>query len=317
MNALATPILDRIRHFNRFYTRQLGLLEEGMAGSPFTLTEARVLYELACHSPTTAGTLRRALGLDAGYLSRLLKRFESEGWLARGESPHDGRESVLSLTAAGEAAFAPLQQAARDQVAAMTAHLDAAARESLLAAMARIEALLTPPVAQTAWTLRDLQVGDIGWIAHRQALFYAKELGLDIGFEALVARIAADFAEQRDTRRERCWIAVRGEEILGSVFLVRDSDECAKLRLLFVEPAARGLGIGAGLVDACVRFAREAGYRELKLWTNGALLSARRIYQAAGFRLVSEEQDHLYGVDFNSQVWSLFLDEAAPQTTGR
>lgn len=314
MDASNTATLDRIRHFNRFYTRQLGLLDEGLIGSRFTLTEARVLYELACHTPTTAGALRRALGLDAGYLSRLLKRFDGEGMLARSDSPQDGRESLLHLTEAGRVAFSPLQQAAREQVAAMTRHLDATGRAALLEAMARVESLLTPSSAAAApsWTLRDLQIGDIGWIAHRQALFYARELGLDIGFEALVASIAAAFAQAHDAQRERCWIAARGDEVLGSVFLVRDTDACAKLRLLFVEPAARGLGIGARLVDECVRFARTAGYREIKLWTNGRLMAARRIYQVAGFRLVSEEHDHLYGVDFSSQVWSLALDAVSP-----
>lgn len=307
MNATDLATLDRIRHFNRFYTRQLGLLDEGLLGGQLTLTEARVLYELATHAPTTAATLRRELGLDAGYLSRLLKRFETDGLLTRSPSPTDARESLLALSAAGRAAFAPLERIAREQVAGMLAPLPPHRLPELLAAMACIEQLLQPQDEAEAYRLRALRVGDLGWLTQAQCVFYAQELGLNLQFEALVARIAADFVTQHDPARERAWIAERHGRQIGSIFLLRERDDIAKLRLLYVDGSARGLGVGRRLVEECVSFARATGYRQITLWTNGKLLAARQLYQSCGFVLSHEEQAHDYGVDYLSQTWTLDL----------
>ncbi len=299
---------ESIRRFNRFYTRQLGLLEECLLNSEFSLTEARVLFELAQCETGTARALGKELMLDAGYLSRLLKKFEARGLISRAVSSIDGRETSLSLTEAGRATFAPLNEASREQAASLVAHLDEARQHSLLRAMQTITALLThagePPVP---YILRPLQVGDIGWITHRQGLYYASELGFDESFEALVAEIAAGFVKNFDPRRERAWIAERNDEIVGSVFLMRETEDLARLRLLFVEPQARGLGIGGRLAGECIRFARAKGYQRLTLWTNAQLLAARRIYEAAGFKLVDEERGQKFGADFQGQTWMLEL----------
>lgn len=297
-----------IRRFTRFYTRQTHMLNEGLLRSPFSLTEARVLYELAQGEGMNAAALRRLLGLDAGYLSRILKAFETSGLVARTASPTDGRELVLQPTAAGRDAFAALDQASRDQVAALLRPLPATAVRRLVAATREVERLLGREAApEPAITLRPSRVGDIGWIAHRQGLLYAQEYGWDETFEALVIEIAAAFAKAHDPARENCWIADRDGEVLGSVFLVRTSDEVAKLRLLYVEPDARGLGIGRRLVAECIGFARARGYRTLTLWTNDVLVAARRIYQQAGFRLVAEEAHHSFGRDLVGENWELAL----------
>lgn len=312
MDHVPVPCRDEqvaaFRAFSRFYTRQIGLLEEHLYDSPFSLTEVRVIYELAQRDGLTASDLGRELGLDAGYLSRLLKRFETKGLLARTPSETDARQSVLSLTEAGRAAFAPLNQASHDQIAAMLDRLSVADREGLIGAMRRIQRLLgAAPDADEPFRLRGLRPGDIGWIVHRQGLLYATEYGWDQTFEALVAEIAAAFVKNFDPARENAWIAERDGEIVGSVFLVRQSDEVAKLRLLYVEASARGLGIGHRLVAECIRFARERRYRTLTLWTNDILVSARRIYEAAGFRLVEEERHHSFGKDLVGQNWNLDL----------
>lgn len=297
-----------VRAFSRFYTRQIGLLEEHLYDSPFSLTEVRVLYELAQRDGLTAADLGRDLGLDAGYLSRLLKRFEARGLLARTLSESDARQSVISLTEAGRAAFAPLNQASHDEIAVMLARLPAEDREALVVAMRKVQRLLGgAPEPEPPYRLRGLQPGDIGWVVHRQGLLYATEYGWDQTFEALVAEIAAAFVKNFDPGRENAWIAERDGEIVGSVFLVRQSDEVAKLRLLYVESSARGLGLGRRLVDECIHFARERGYRTLTLWTNDILVSARRIYEAAGFRLVQEERHHSFGKDLVGQNWNLDL----------
>jgi DNA-binding MarR family transcriptional regulator/GNAT superfamily N-acetyltransferase len=306
--ARTTDVVEEIRRFNRFYTRQLGLLDEGLLRSAFSLSEARVLYELAQCDTCTARALGHELRLDAGYLSRLLKKFEARGLLTRTASSSDGRELALSLTAAGRAAFAPLNEASRAQAGGLLAPLDDARRHSLLRAMQTITALLTHAVEPSVpYLLRPLQVGDAGWITHRQALFYAAELGFDERFEALVAEILAGFINNFDARRERAWIAERDGAVVGSIFLMRESDEQARLRLLYVEAEARGLGIGARLVDECVRFARAKNYRSLTLWTNAELLAARRLYEAAGFKLVGEERGEKFGTDFRGQTWTLAL----------
>ena len=299
--------VEKVRSFNRFYTRHIGLLNEGLLDSAFSLTEARVLYELAHRDSVTATDLGRDLGLDAGYLSRLLKRFGAQGVVQRSPSKDDKRQFLLSLTDKGREAFEGLNRASATQVAAMLSNLAAGDRERLVRAMTVVENLVGGTKSDPPYTLRPHRTGDIGWIAHRQGLLYAQEYGWDQTFEALVAEIAAAFVKNFDPQWERCWIAERGGEIIGSVFLVRHSDEVAKLRLLYVEPSARGLGLGRRLVDECIGFARTKGYRTLTLWTNDILVAACKIYQAAGFRLVKEEAHHSFGKDLVGQTWDLDL----------
>ena len=298
-----------VRRFNRFYTRKIGVLKEGLLGSPLSLTEGRVLYELAQRGRTTASELAQELGLDSGYLSRMLKSFAAKGVITKDTSKNDGRQIILTLTDRGREIFATIDARSRDEIVALLGALPASHQAQLVAALERVERLLglRGEEAQLSYILRPHQPGDIGWIVHRHGVLYAEEYGLDTTFEALVARIAAGFIENFDARRERCWIAERDGEIVGSVFLVRDSEEIAKLRLLFVEPKARGLGIGRRLVGECIGFARRAGYRKLTLWTNDVLVSARRIYEAAGFHLVREEPHHSFGRDLVGQYWELPL----------
>jgi len=297
-----------IREFNRFYTRQIGLLEEGLLRSEFSLTEARILFELAHRTGPTATELGNDLGLDAGYLSRILKKFEQRGLLERRPSATDARQSHLFLTDKGRGAFEPLNKASREQVAELLASLPASEREKVVGAMKTVERLLgSSPEPKVPYLLRPLRVGDIGWITHRQGLLYHQEYGWDETYEALVAQILSDFVKNVDPRREASWVAEREGEVVGSVFVVRQSDEIAKLRLLYVEPAARGLGIGQRLVEECIGFARTKGYKSLTLWTNDVLASARRIYQAAGFKLVKEEPHHSFGKDLVGQTWTLDL----------
>lgn len=305
---LDAQMIEAVRHFNRFYTRQLGLLDEGLLDSPFSLTEARVLYELAHAQALTATMIGRELGLDAGYLSRLLKKFESQGLLSREISGNDSRQAVLRLTPAGQAAYAPLNQASQTQVGDLLARLPAAHREQLLDAMRTIQNLLgEPKPAAVPYILRPHRIGDMGWIVHRQGLLYAQEYGWDESYEALVAEIVAGFIKNFDPKWEYCWIAEREGRIAGSVFVLRETPTQAKLRLLYVEPEARGLGIGQRLVEECIRFARQKGYKRLVLWTNDILLSARKIYQAAGFKLLDEEAHHSFGNDLVGQHWGLDL----------
>ena len=305
-----------LRRFNRFHTQRIGVLEEGLLQSGFTLAEARGLFELAHHDGLTASQLCRDLGLDQGYLSRILARFQKRGLLARRTAEGDRRQALLSLTAAGWEAFAPLDRASQEQAALLLRGLSAADRADLCRAMARIEALLAaddpgpgagPPGA--AVTLRPHRVGDIGWIVQRQALLYSTEFGWDGSFEALVAEIGAAFLRNFDPAAEGCWVAERDGEPLGAVFLVRAAADTGQLRMLYVERAARGLGIGGRLVDACIARAREVGYDRLTLWTNDILVSARKIYLAAGFRLVREEPHHSFGQDLVGQYWELDLSD--------
>lgn len=300
------PRIAAVRRFSRFYTGVIGALQEGLLQSRFSLTEARVLYELANREGATASTLGRELGLDAGYLSRILQRFTQEGLLARAVSDTDRRQSVLALTEAGHAAFAPLNARSREEVGALLARLPEPAQAEVVAAMARIEALLgaAPPVD---WRLRDPQPGDIGWVVARHGALYAREYGFDTRFEALVAQVAGGFLASHDSARERCWIAEHDGVNLGSVFLVRADDELAKLRLLLVEPAARGLGIGKRLVAECIAFARATGYRRITLWTNDVLVAARGIYQAAGFSLVASKPHSDFGPAIVGEDWELAL----------
>jgi DNA-binding MarR family transcriptional regulator/GNAT superfamily N-acetyltransferase len=304
--------VDAVRAFNRFYTRQIGALGERHLASPFSLTEMRVLYELAHRDAPTAAALGRDLGLDAGYLSRILRRFEARGFLARAPSPADARHSLLRLTRPGRAAFTPLEARARADVAALLGRIGATARREVVAAMDTIQRRLGAPSERTdraePFLLRAHQAGDMGWVIHRHGVLYAREWGYDARFEALVARICADFLDRFDPSGERCWIAERDGDIVGSVFLVRQSRTVAKLRLLLVEPSARGLGIGRRLIEACIRFARDAGYRRITLWTQADLGAARRLYRQAGFRRVrSQPQPNFGRADLVAETWDLRL----------
>jgi len=297
-----------VRRFNRFYTQKIGVLGERLLNSPFSLTEARVLYELALRDHATATELRRDLGLDPGYLSRILAGFRRRGLVSRASSETDRRQSHLSLTQTGRAAFAPLDARSHDEVAAMLAGLSPATQARVVGAMQTIERVLGDRLqAQAPYVLRQPQPGDLGWVVHRHGAVYAREYGYDTQFEALVAEIVAHFVQRYDPKRERCWIAEQDGEVVGSVFLVERSKTVAQLRLLLVEPTARGAGLGTRLVDECVRFARQAGYRTLMLWTQSELRAARRLYQAAGFRIVRKEKNHSFGKDLVSETWELDL----------
>ena len=295
-----------VRRFSRTYTRVIGALQEGLLHSRFTLAEARVLYELAQRDDLTATELGRELELDPGYLSRILQRFERDGLLTREPSAADRRQSLLSLTEAGRDAFAPLDARSREEVGDLLARLPEPAQASLVAAMQRIETLLGAS-RPAPWLLRQHRPGDIGWVVARHGALYAEEYGFDARFEALVARVAGEFLAQHDPARERCWIAERDGVNVGSVFLVRKSDQEAKLRLLLVEPAARGLGIGRRLVSECLGFAREAGYRRVTLWTNEVLAAARAIYQQVGFGLVASAPHCDFGPPMVGEDWELDL----------
>jgi DNA-binding MarR family transcriptional regulator len=292
-----------VRDFNRFYTRVIGVLAGGLLHTPYSLTEARVIFELAQRTRTEVTGLRRDLGLDPGYLSRMLGRFESDGLVRREVSTTDARRQVVGLTDRGREVFAELDRRSVDDVTTLMAHLDGAERARLLAAMGTIRSLLSPKQAPAQVTLRDPGPGDLGWVVARHGALYAQEYGWDATFEALVARILADFVEHRDPARERGWIAERGGEPVGCVFCVRADETTAKLRLLLVEPSARGLGVGGRLVDECLAFAKAAGYRRITLWTNDVLTAARRIYELAGFALVHREPHHSYGHDLTGETW--------------
>jgi DNA-binding MarR family transcriptional regulator/N-acetylglutamate synthase-like GNAT family acetyltransferase len=300
--------VETVRRFNRFYTQQIGVLQERLLRSPFSLTEVRVLYELAHRDKLTATELGKELGLDGGYLSRILRGFERRGLIAKTPSERDGRQSHLGLTEQGREAFAPLNARSHDEVAAMLGKLSEVQQSRLVKAMHTIEELLGAPSEQKAlYLLRPHQPGDMGWVVHRHGALYAQEYGWDEQFEALVAGIVAKFIQHYDPKHERCWIAEKDGEIVGSVFLVKQSKTAAKLRLLLVEPKARGLGLGTRLVNECLRFARQAGYRKIVLWTNSVLDAARHIYQKAGFRLVHEAPHHSFGHDLIGETWELKL----------
>jgi DNA-binding MarR family transcriptional regulator/N-acetylglutamate synthase-like GNAT family acetyltransferase len=297
-----------VRRFNRFYTKQIGLLGEGYLETPFSLTEARVLYELAHRERLSATVLARELALDPGYLSRILRGFERRRLLTRTRSKSDGRQSHLALTARGRAAFAPLDTRSRADIGALLARLGTAEQRRLLEAMRTIESLLGDgPASKEPYVLRPHQPGDMGWVVHRHGALYAQEYGFDERFESLVAGVVARFVDRYDARHERCWIAEKDGEVVGSVFLVRRTRSVAQLRLLLVEPKARGLGIGERLVAECVRFARQAGYRKITLWTNSVLRAARRLYQAAGFRRIHHEKHDSFGRKLVGETWELTL----------
>jgi DNA-binding MarR family transcriptional regulator/GNAT superfamily N-acetyltransferase len=305
--------VDAVRRFNRFFTRRIGVLREGLLHSPYSLAEARILFEIAHRDlALTASDLSRELGLDPGYLSRMLARLEQQGLIDKLRSETDARRSLLSLTPEGKEAFSLLDARSREEVAEMLGDLSEGDQLRLVEAMRTIEDIVDEDSAggfkfSEPFFLRQHEPGDMGWVVHRHGVLYAKEYGWDERFEALVARIVADFVEGYDPARERCWIAEMSGEIVGCVFVVRASDTVAKLRLLLVEPEARGLGLGARLVEECVRFARSRGYEKLTLWTNSVLGAARRIYEEHGFELVEEEEHHSFGKDLVGQNWELAL----------
>jgi len=300
--------VEAVRRFNRFYTKQIGVLHEKLLRSPFSLTEARVIYELAHHEQITATELVNELGLDGGYVSRVLREFEKRGLLAKQPSETDGRKSILRLTGKGRKAFATIDTRSRRQIEAALKGLSTVGQNRLVEAMNTIAGLLgAQPEHKVPYLLRPHHPGDMGWVVHRHGSLYAEEYGWDERFEALVAGIVSNFIQRYDPKRERCWIAEIEGEIVGSVFLVKKSKTAAKLRLLLVEPKARGLGIGTRLVQECSRFARQSGYRKIMLWTNSVLHAARRIYQTAGYRLVREEPHHSFGHDLIGETWELKL----------
>ena len=296
-----------VREFSRFYTQRLGTLDEGLLETPWSLTEARVIFELAQAPSTDMAALRTSLALDSGYLSRLLARFDAAGLIARTASPIDGRRQALALTTAGKRLFRTLNERSNRQVAALLAPLSDVAQEALAGAMRTVMRALDERSAAPAVVLRGLRPGDLGWVVQRHGEVYAREYGWTQSFEALVARIVADYLDHQQPDRESAWIAELDGQRAGCVFCVRKDDETAQLRILLVEAWARGHGLGARLVDECIHFARDRGYRKLALWTNDILVAARRIYLAAGFELVEQERHHSFGKDLVGQFWELRL----------
>jgi DNA-binding MarR family transcriptional regulator/N-acetylglutamate synthase-like GNAT family acetyltransferase len=300
--------IDAVRRFNRFYTQKIGVLHEGLLSSPFSLTEVRVLYELTHSEKPVASELAKYLALDPGYLSRILGSFKTKGLVDSKPSEQDGRQSILRLTEKGKAAFAPLNEQASDEIRSFLSPLSESEQIRLVEAMGMIRELLSRRgKSRGPYMLRPHQPGDMGWVVHRHGVLYSREYGWDQTFEALVAGIVAKFIQSFDPKWERCWMVEIMEKIVGSVFLVKESKTVSKLRLLLVEPEARGMGIGKRLVNECIRFAHQAGYRKMMLWTNNVLLAARHIYEAAGFKLILEEPHHSFGNDLVGETWELKL----------
>jgi DNA-binding MarR family transcriptional regulator/GNAT superfamily N-acetyltransferase len=298
-----------VRRFNRFYTRQIGLLDEGLLSSSLSLTQMRVLYELANRKQPTAAELCDVLGLDPGYLSRILTGFEKDKLIEKKQSPEDTRQTLLLLTKKGRKLFEPLNARSEELIRSILNKLSPTKQADLLHSMQTVESVLDPPTESArAYVLRQHRPGDMGWVVWRHGVLYSQEYGYDERFEALVAEIVAEFINNLDPTRECCWIAERDGENVGSVFLVKKSASVAKLRLLLVEPSTRGLGLGKRLVSECVRFARRAGYKKVKLWTQSELGAARAIYQKAGFKLVGEEKHSSWSrKDLVAETWELKL----------
>jgi DNA-binding MarR family transcriptional regulator/N-acetylglutamate synthase-like GNAT family acetyltransferase len=297
--------VDAVRRFNRFYTRRIGALQQGLLDTPYTLPQARVLYELGSGGERTASSLGAELDLDAGYLSRLLHALRRQGLVQGERATHDARQTLLTLTAKGRKAFAQLDSRTREQVGGMLAKLPAQEQERLVGALRTVEKALGGEADEIV--LRVHRPGDMGWVIERHGALYAQEYGWDERFEALVAGIAAKFIEELEPQRERCWIAERGGERVGCVFLVKQTATVAKLRLLIVDPSARGAGLGRRLVEECIAFARDKGYRKLVLWTQSSLTAARAIYRKTGFKLVRKEPHDSFGAKLIGEYWELDL----------
>jgi DNA-binding MarR family transcriptional regulator/GNAT superfamily N-acetyltransferase len=310
-HGIAEARIATVRGFNRFYTRQIGVLRKKFLDSPFSLGEARVLYEIASGRSPTASDVGRALDLDAGYLSRVLRQFEKRGLVQRQASANDGRQSHLTLSPRGRKAYAPLERRSQRETGTMLGKLAPADQLRLIEAMTTIQALLggkpETPVAERHYTLRAPKPGDFGWIVKRNAEIYAAEYGWVAPFEGVCAQIVADFVNKFDAKRERCWIAEMNGENVGSIMLANDGKGVARIRLLLLDPKARGLGIGAKLTDEAIRFARRAGYRKITLWTHSVLTAARHIYQKAGFKLMRSEEHESWGRPVVSEHWDLDL----------
>jgi len=301
------PQIEAVRRFNRFYTRRIGVLKPGMVGSPYTLPEARVLYELGQVPQATATVVGRALGMDLGYLSRLVQSLKRRGLIQAKRAPHDGRHSFLSLSEKGGKAYTLINSRSCDEMGAMLAPLKRAERGRLVAAMQTVESILGSDAKPGEIALREHRPGDMGWVVERHAALYHEQDGWGAGFEALVAEIVKTFLDNFDPERERCWIAERDGERLGSVFVVKQSATVAKLRLLLVEPQARGSGLGRRLVDECIAFAREKGYRKMVLWTHAHLAAARAIYRKTGFKKLRTEAHSTFGPRAVGEYWELKL----------
>ncbi|USK50473.1 bifunctional helix-turn-helix transcriptional regulator/GNAT family N-acetyltransferase [Bacillus sp. CMF12] len=302
--------INAVRHFNRFMTRQIGALREGLLHSPYSLTESRILFEIATNEDPAASSLAQELGLDAGYLSRILARFEEKGLIKKERSAKDARQRILKLTPEGEKAFSKLNERSYNEIAELLGKLSESEQQQLINAMKTVEGLISKNESlkfSGPYFLRQHEPGDMGWVVHKHGLLYSQEYGWDERFEALVSQIAADFINNYNPKRERCWIAEMNGEIVGSIFVVEGSEDTAKLRLLIVDQKARGLGLGSQLVEECINFSKQAGYKKLVLWTNSVLKEARLIYQKKGFQLVKEEKHHSFGHDLVGETWELLL----------
>jgi len=309
--------IAKVRAFNRDYTRRIGVLSRGLLDSPYSLTEVRVMYEIAHHPGVTAAALATDLGLDRGYLSRILKRFARQRLLARQPSREDARRQHLRLTPGGRRVLGPLEQRSREQVRSMLAPLDGVSRKAALEAMETIRTTFASEERDAVVTLRGHRPGDMGWVIERHGELYHREYGWNEEFEALVASIAAEFIRKLDPARERCWIAERAGRRVGCIFLVAGDSGTAKLRLLLVEPEARGLGLGGKLIDSCVSFARAAGYKRILLWTQANLAAARHLYRKAGFTKTASERHQSFGHNLIGETWELDLTPSRSDVTPR
>ena len=300
--------VEEIRSFNRFYTRIIGVLREGLLHSSYSLTEARILFEIANQENLTASDLGRELGLDSGYLSRVLSNFEQQGLINKIKSKEDGRQRLLHLTKEGQKEFSLLNNRSIEEIKEMLDNLSETDEKKLLYAMNTIRSLLDKGFKfSEPFFLRIHEPGDMGWVVHRHGVLYSQEYGWNEEFEALVSQIVSDFLNNFNPARERCWIAEMEGEIVGSVFVVQESEKIAKLRLLLVEPKARGLGLGTRLVEECIKFARRCGYKKLVLWTNSNLLEANHIYKKKNFKIINQEKHHSFGHDLIGVYWELVL----------
>lgn len=310
LNSTIEERIEAFRHFNRFMTRQVGALREGLLHTPYTLTESRILFEIADSEYVTASDLTMELGLDSGYLSRILSRLEENGLLYKERSEQDGRQRILKLTANGKKAFSLLNERSNNEVVELFQGLSDGEQQQLIHSMQTIERLLNKNEGlkfSGPYFLRQHQHGDMGWVVHMHGALYAKEYGWDEHFEALVSQIVADFINHFNPEKERCWIAEMNGEIVGSIFVVDGGEDTAKLRLLLIDPKARGLGLGTKLVEECITFSKRAGYKKMVLWTNSVLKEARKIYQRKGFKLIAEENHHSFGKNLVGETWELIL----------